>query len=82
MLEIRSSRPLTGLTQTLYICILIAAIAEATQNQLHKRKKRRQKDIYLSAIFFNRKKVDWVVNDWVYSSSTFIDQERDCRYGI
>ena len=41
----------------------------------------KKKRISLYAIFL-KKEVDWVMNYWVYSSSTFIDQKRDCRCGI
>ena len=82
MLEIGSSRPLTGLTQILYIYIYIYILTvvtvAVTQKQLHK--KETENDLSLQ--FFCKKEVDWVVNDWVYSSSTFIDQERDCHCGI
>ena len=77
MLEIRSGRPLTSLTQTLYMCILTPATAVVTK----KKKKKDKNDISLCN-FFLEEEVDWVVNDWVFSSSTFIDQERDCRCGI
>ena len=45
-----------------------------------KKKKEIEKDISLCNL--KKKKVDWVVKIGFYSSSTFIDQERDCHYGI
>ena len=70
----------------MYVCILTAAIAAVTQKAVIQKKnlhkKETEKDISLCNFFFLKKEVDWVVNDWVYSSSTFIDQVRDCRCGI
>ena len=47
MLEIGLGRPLTGLTQTLYICILTAATAIVTQKSvIQKKKQLHKKQLY------------------------------------